>query len=308
MKNGGKCELTTVCVILNYNDSKTTISLLSNIQYFQELDYIVIVDNKSTDDSYEQLKQYSNEKVHVILTERNGGYGYGNNFGIWYSYNHLGATEVLIANPDVIFSAECVKALKLALLEKKDCAIVAPVMVNEMGKRDILTAWKIPTMAQDVLWASPTINKLFGSKMLYQPEYFENKDWCFVDIVPGSLFMVNAKIMTDIGMYDEEFFLYGEEKLLGYKLKQKGYKTLLLLNQSYIHKKAESINKSFNLIAKHKLFLESKLLFLRKYYNVTGVRLLMIKMFFKLTLLETYIISLIKKLYRKKEYNELLRK
>lgn len=148
----GKIELTTVCVILNYNDSKTTISLLSNIQYFQELDYIVIVDNKSTDDSYEQLKQYSNEKVHLILTERNGGYGYGNNFGIWYSYNHLGATEVLIANPDVIFSAECVKALKSALLEKKDCAIVAPVMTNGMGKRDILAAWKKPTMG-----LSPTV-------------------------------------------------------------------------------------------------------------------------------------------------------
>ena len=286
--------MTTVCVILNYNDSKTTISLLSNIQHFQELDYIVIVDNKSTDDSYEQLKQYSNEKVHVILTERNGGYGYGNNFGIWYSYNQLGATEVLIANPDIIFSAECVKALKTALFENKDCAIIAPVMINELGKRDLLIAWKIPTMVQDILWASTTINKLFGSKMLYPSEYFEGKDSCFVDVVPGSLLMVNTKIMIDIGMYDEEFFLYGEEKLLGYKLKQKGYKILLLLNQRYIHKKSASINKSFNLIAKHKLFLESKLLFLKKYYNVTGVRLLMIKMFFKLTLLEIYIISLFK--------------
>ena len=42
------------CVILNYNDSETTIKLLSHISGFDSLDEIIVVDNKSTDDSSDE--------------------------------------------------------------------------------------------------------------------------------------------------------------------------------------------------------------------------------------------------------------
>lgn len=50
------------CVVLNYNDSKTTIELINRIEKMTSIDVIVIVDNNSTDDSFSVLKQYASEK------------------------------------------------------------------------------------------------------------------------------------------------------------------------------------------------------------------------------------------------------
>lgn len=50
------------CVVLNYNDSKTTIELINRIGKMTSIDVIVIVDNNSTDDSFSVLKQYASEK------------------------------------------------------------------------------------------------------------------------------------------------------------------------------------------------------------------------------------------------------
>ena len=51
------------CVVLNYNDSKTTIELINRIGKMTPIDVIVIVDNNSTDDSFSVLKQYASEKI-----------------------------------------------------------------------------------------------------------------------------------------------------------------------------------------------------------------------------------------------------
>ena len=72
------------CVILNYNDSETTLSLINKIKTYEILDYIVIVDNQSSDNSLEKLRKIQTSKIIVICSEKNGGYGYGNNYGIWY--------------------------------------------------------------------------------------------------------------------------------------------------------------------------------------------------------------------------------
>ena len=57
MKNG--------IVILNYNDSDNTSLILEDIRNYKILDKIVIVDNKSTDDSVKKLKHYENKKIKI---------------------------------------------------------------------------------------------------------------------------------------------------------------------------------------------------------------------------------------------------
>lgn len=50
------------CVVLNFNDSKTTIELLNRMKNMKSIDVIVVVDNCSTDDSFSVLKQYTSKK------------------------------------------------------------------------------------------------------------------------------------------------------------------------------------------------------------------------------------------------------
>ncbi|MFZ3371671.1 MAG: glycosyltransferase [Desulfitobacteriaceae bacterium] len=285
----------TCCVILNYNDSKTTISLLASIKDYNELNYIVVVDNKSSDDSYAILKNYEDEKIHVLLSERNGGYGYGNNLGIRYSYEILAAEYILIANPDVYFSSECVQKLRQVLIDKKECAISAAVPLEPNGERQKVIAWKLPTVKQEILGASVLLTKILSSKIVYDHKYFKGKSTCYVDVVQGAMLMVNANVMVNYGMYDEDFFLYGEEQVLANKLKKNGYKSILLLNQYYVHQHSASINKIYkSLVTKKRLILHSKLLYLKKYNNLGFVKFYFAVLFFKLLLAEMWLISIIK--------------
>ena len=77
-------KLKTGLVVLNYNDYKTTIKLIKMIKDYKSIDLIVIVDNCSTDKSYKKINEYTNNKVKLIKSDKNGGYAYGNNFGIHY--------------------------------------------------------------------------------------------------------------------------------------------------------------------------------------------------------------------------------
>ena len=77
------------CVIVNYNDAKTTIALLKQICDYKSLNHIIIVDNCSTDNSYASLKQFETNNIIVLQAEKNKGYGAGNNFGIKYAKDIL---------------------------------------------------------------------------------------------------------------------------------------------------------------------------------------------------------------------------
>jgi N-acetylglucosaminyl-diphospho-decaprenol L-rhamnosyltransferase len=290
----------TSCVILNYNDSETTVSLINHIKDSKELDYIVVIDNLSTDNSYEILKKFKSSKIHVLLSDRNGGYGYGNNLGIKYSFDKLNTDYILIANPDVIFSDNCVRELRQALVIDSQCAISAAVPFKPDGQRQKVVAWKLPTIIEEILSTSLIIGKLTRTAIRYDDQYFHNKERCHVDVVQGSLLMVNATIMIKYGMYDEDFFLYYEEQVLAKKIKKNNYKSLLLLDQNYIHNHSVSISKSYNsAVRKKRLLLESKLLYLKKYESLKGIRYQFARLFFFLSLGETWVISIINKIRKK---------
>ena len=60
-------------VTINYNDYKTVIKFIDEIKLYNNIDHIIIVDNCSTDNSYQYLLGFLSEKVKVIQSERNGG-------------------------------------------------------------------------------------------------------------------------------------------------------------------------------------------------------------------------------------------
>lgn len=287
--------MVTSCVILNYNDSDSVITLLNYIEKYEDLDYIVIVDNNSTDNSYEILKKSQSAKVHLLLADQNGGYGYGNNIGIKYSYNQLNADYILIANPDVIFTNHCVSQLKKVLLAKKECAISAAVPLKSNREKQNVISWRLPTIRQEIFSASLIFSKLFSSKISYDDDYYLNKEFCYVDVVQGAMLMVDAEKMVKYGMYDEDFFLYCEEQVLAKKFKNIGFKSILLLNVDYIHNHSVSINKTYkSAVKKRRLMFKSKLLYLKKYENINKMLYCFAIFFYRLALFEVWILSLIK--------------
>ncbi len=277
------------CVILNYNDSETTISLINRIKNFSVFDYLVIVDNCSTDESYEHLKRFSSDRIIVLSTPRNGGYGYGNNYGISYSYYELKSDYTLIVNPDVEFDESTVHSLLKIMQQNKDCAISSCKPVNRNKKMDF--ARKHTNGLHDVLSASLIMNRCIGARY-YNEDYFKDQEICDVYEVPGSFLLVKTPLMVKYGLYDEEFFLFEEEKVLAHKMTQNDLKTLLSLKNEYIHNHSVSISKSYkSSVDRKRLLLNSKYTFIKKYRKFNRIQLFMARVFFKYAIFEMYLYS-----------------
>ena len=268
-------------VILNYNDAPTTISLVERIKDYALLDYIVVVDNCSTDNSWEQLQHYKSDKIHVIQSPRNGGYGSGNNYGLRYSSEILNADYSIVANPDVQFDEECVEKFLQTLQEDDSTAIVSARQSNSPD-----CAWKDCSILQ-YIFATSLFFEVWLKIRSYPKNYFIEKDSVPVFAVPGSLLMVDLKKMLKYGLYDEDFFLYFEEFVLAQKFANAGLKTILRLDCSYVHNHHVSISKTYNRWSQqHAILLNSAELFLKKYKKANALQMTFAKLWFAYTKLE----------------------
>ena len=231
-------------VILNYNDSSTTIKLVEQIKNYKKLDRIIITDNCSSDNSYDLLYQkYNiNKKIDIIRTENNNGYANGNNFGVYYAIKEYNADYVLIANPDILFSEDVIVEIENQFKRNSDIAVLAPLVSNGYN------SWKLPNYSKILASMFLYLNKKFGNQV-YKTQ---KEDINYVDVVAGSLFAIRSNVFTEINGFDNRTFLYYEENILAYKLRQKGYKSAILGNVRYDHCHAASIKKVYK--SKLKLF------------------------------------------------------
>lgn len=234
-----------IIIILNYNDYKTTIRLVNSIKEYNSIYKIIIVDNFSTDKSFEYLcNEYSCiEKVDVIQTAKNGGYGYGNNYGISYAIRTYDPQYILISNPDVIFDECIINRLIYTLKNNQNAVIAAPLMKNEYGVIQTKSVWKTPSFYQYLLFSTLFLKKIVKSIYYSKIEFCYDEPWT-VGCVAGSLFMIDIKKCGFNELYDENIFLYCEETLLGIKLKDKGLETMIDPKCEFIHMHSISIDKS----------------------------------------------------------------
>lgn len=276
---------------LNYNDADTTIDFVHSVENYGTIDHILIVDNCSTDDSYQRLKEMENQKIRVIRTDHNGGYGAGNNFGIRYLAQHNWSNYVLQCNPDVIITEKAIYHLARFLHSHPDYAIAAPFMLNKFGKKEMESAFPIPSKWQYILSLDIIYNKIF------HPGIYEELDLCLHDFIPvgavaGSLLMLNLSNMIRGGMYDEHIFLYCEEISLAIKLKKSGLKSAILPKETFIHNHSVSITKTYkSALARRKLLNKSKLYVIKHYYRSGPLSNLIAWLLAHLSLLEIRIIS-----------------
>ena len=131
-----------VCVVLNYNDGKTTEKLVKKIRDYGCFEHIVIVDNASSDHSWERLLMLQNQKVRVIRAGENGGYGAGNNLGIRFAVKRFGASHVLLCNPDVSFSEDCVERM-LGIFERHGDVGVVTARMRDCVYKDMKNGWPL---------------------------------------------------------------------------------------------------------------------------------------------------------------------
>ena len=277
------------CVILNYNDADNCVKLAKQLSQYKSIAEIVVVDNCSTDESMDILKQYDSKLLNVVATKHNGGYGYGNNVGARYAFDVLNVDKVLICNPDVSFEDKLVSRLATAMDRYPNCGVASAIQYDKNGKEINESAWKIPKTLNYIFSTGKILSK-FVTNFYYSKEMLHRRDVTPVDCVAGSLLLMSREAFEKTGGYDENVFLYCEETILGCKMKECGLQTYICSDVHYLHLHGISISKSVKSAIKRKqMLLKSHHYMLKNYLHANRCECALDYFVGKLSIAEEYI-------------------
>lgn len=233
--------------------------------------------------------------MRVVKTDKNGGYGYGNNYGVQIAKDLYDADYTIISNPDVKFTENLICDIIDTFIEDEGLAVVSAIQNNGYtGKAISNSGWRIPSFWDYLAASLIIINRLTRKNRLVQID--PSLTVQYVECVPGAFLVVDTDRFIRAGGYDERIFLFCEESILGYRIREAGYKTALLTKNYYEHFHSTSIKKSIpQEISRHKLVLNSRKQYFDNYLHVSRFKHILASIVFSISIFEYRILFMIKK-------------
>jgi len=241
-------------VIVSYNvRTFITECIDSVIKAIDGLDgEIIVVDNCSKDDTVEYLKEYY-PNISLIDNKNNVGFARANNQAIRQSQSDY----VLLLNPDTIVYENTIKETLAFMDDHSEAGGAGVCMLTREGKPAPESRRSIPTP-----WIS--LLKMLGFTQKYYMSYLPWDKPNQIEVISGAFFMLRRKALDQIGLLDEDYFMYGEDIDLSYRLLKGGWQNWYLPFK-IIHYKGESTQKSsFRYVH---VFYQAMLIFFRKHYG-----------------------------------------
>lgn len=252
-------------IIVNYNVKEYLASLLNSIKRSQgkySLE-IFVVDNASVDGSIPYLRKEFPD-VHYIANTKNVGFGKANNQAI----KKAKGTYTLIINPDTIVSEDTLDVMYRHMEENTNTAVAGCKLLNPDGSFAPESRRQVPTPAIAV-WKALGITSLFPkSKRFagYYMNWLDEDEPSQVPVLSGSFMFFRTSVLQEMKGFDEDFFMYGEDIDLCYRVTQAGYDIDYVPSTSIIHYKGESTRKGG--LDYHIIFNKSNYLFFRKHFSL----------------------------------------
>ena len=227
---------------------------------------LIVVDNHSADGSVDYLEQrYPQEQypmVRFVESSHNLGFARANNIAIRQSRGEY----VLLLNPDTIVGEDVLKKCVDFMDVHENAGAVGVRMLNATGKRAMESRRGLPTPMVSFFKMLGFCNRwpqhrLFGR---YYMGYLPWDQPCQIEVVSGAYCMLRRKALGGVCWLDGEFFMYGEDIDLSYRVLKGGYHNYYL-PVDILHYKGESTQKSsFRYVH---VFYEAMLIFFRKHYS-----------------------------------------
>jgi GT2 family glycosyltransferase len=230
---------------------------------------IFVVDNNSVDGSCMMIKEKF-PSVRLIENKKNLGFARANNQAI----KKASGTYILILNPDTVVEEDTFEKCLKFMETHKDAGSLGVKMINGKGRY-------LPESKRSLPTPKVAFYKIFGLSSLFSKSrrfgqyhlgYLDKEQIHEVDVLPGAFILVRRKLLLDIGLLDENFFMYGEDIDLSYRIKLAGYKNYYFPKTTIIHYKGESTKKgSINYVV---LFYNAMIIFARKHFSKKNARFL----------------------------------
>lgn len=207
-------------IIVTYNSTRDIKGCLNSLYKYNDIGEfleVIIVDNNS-DDIITLKTILTNEYPDVMLIEnhQNGGYGQGNNIGI----KNASSPVILIMNPDVRLYSP---VFKKALGEFEQNSKLALLGMTQYESPNVRGNSFLPLKYTVFNYFRYLIYKM---KDKYNPKYL---------FVSGACFFLEKQKFTNVGLFDEKIFMYGEEFDINHRIRNAGYKIDYDNTIGYIH-------------------------------------------------------------------------
>lgn len=257
-------------IIVNYNVSAfLEQALVSALKAMRGIDgEIYVVDNHSVDNSVEMVKTKF-PQVKLIDNQENVGFAKANNQAIRISSGEY----VLLLNPDTVVEEDTFEKCIRFMDETPDCGGLGVKMVDGQGRF-------LPESKRGIPYPKASFYKLFGLSKLfpkskkfgaYHATYIGEDETHEVEVLAGAFMMLRKSVLDEVGLLDEDYFMYGEDIDLSYRILKGGYKNYYFPQTRIIHYKGESTKKgSLNYVY---IFYNAMQIFARKHFSANNAKI-----------------------------------
>ena len=244
--------------------------LRSVIQSIKGIEHeIIVVDNASVDRTPQLLRQHF-PQVTLVENEINVGFAKANNQGIAIAHGEY----ILLLNPDTILSENTIEACVHFMHDHPGTGAVGVKMIDGSGKFLPESKRGLPTLRASFMKMTG-LYKLAPNSSFWNSYYHgesKENETAQIEVLTGAFMFIRTSALVKAGLLDEDFFMYGEDIDLSYRITKAGYDIYYLPTTSIIHYKGESTKKaSLNYLL---TFYNAMLIFTQKHPEFSGQRIL----------------------------------
>ena len=239
-------------VILSHNTKQVLSDCLNSLSQVRgEVDFEAIVsDNGSTDGTIEAIKEKF-DWVKLVDNDKNLGFAAGNNKAKPYTQGEY----ILFLNPDTIVPKSTLKETVKYLDDNSNLGALTCKIVLPNGKLDKDARRSFPTPWVALTHLILRLDRIVPhSRILAKYWYgYINEDTAHeVDALQGAFFLVRKRVLDEVGWFDEDYFLDGEDIDLCWRIKAAGWKIMYFPKVNITHIKGVSKGKGLHALSVEK--------------------------------------------------------
>jgi GT2 family glycosyltransferase len=189
---------------------------------------IIVIDNNSDDGSCEMVKRLFPEVI-LIKNSENFGFSKGNNIAV----SQAKGEYLCILNPDTVVAENTFLKLLGFTENKEKLGIVGCKLINGSGNF-------LPESKRNIIYVNAAFKKMSGYSKNYYANHLNQNDIGEVDVLVGAFMLLKRDLFNSVQGFDEDYFMYGEDIDISYKVLNAGYHNYYYGETSVIHFKGES--------------------------------------------------------------------
>ncbi len=255
-------------IIVSYNTRNILINCLRSV-YSSTGDVEVegfVVDNASIDGTVDAIRREF-PQCRVLANKTNAGFSRANNQAIRLCTGRY----ILLLNPDTVVEPDVLSKMVSFMNRQKDVGMVSCRLVTGDGSLDLACRRAFPSLWDGFCRASGLSHWFPNSRLLarYNLTYLDDHETCPVDAINGAFMFARREAVEEVGLLDEDYFMYCEDLDWCYRFGKAGWKIVYHPEATTVHLKGQSGNQKSSAMIRE-MFKSTKLFYRKIHFADMG--------------------------------------